>query len=283
MIIVDNKQVEICTFPNGETLIKSEQFWKKKGETSYIRFKFESNEDLINLMFVKKHLDEKGIKTKLSILYMPYSRMDRTEGHTVFTLKYICNFINTLNFEEVEVYEPHSDVTLALLDRVKGINMTSIIATEAMKFLDFDENNNDYLFYPDAGAEKRYSKQISYKNILTGIKERDFKTGNIKKLNIVGDIPNKPFRVLIVDDLCSRGGTFMMSAEKLKKLGASEIYLAVTHCENSIYSGDILKTDLINKIYTTTSVLENYDHDKIEIITNLAWYLKGEEEYEFSK
>lgn len=284
MIIIDNIKVEITTFPNGESLIKSEKFWKKSGETSYIRLKFETNEDLMNLMFIKKHLDEKGVKTKLSILYMPYSRMDRTEGHTVFTLKYICNFINCLNFNEVEVYEPHSDVTLALLDRAKGINMTAIITKEAMKFLDFNEENEDYLFYPDAGAEKRYSKQISYKNVLIGMKERDFKTGNINKLEVVGNVPNKPFRVLIVDDLCSKGGTFIMSAKRLKELGASEVSLAVTHCENSIYNGDVLTTDLIQRVFTTTSILNNdLEHKKITIISNLGWYLKGEEEYEFSK
>ena len=36
-------------------------------------------------------------------------------------------------------------------------------------------------------------------------------------------------RVLIVDDLCSRGGTFYHSAKKLKELGAKEIYLYISH------------------------------------------------------
>lgn len=283
MVIVDNKKVKFAKFPNNEVLIQSEQFWKKRGETSYIRLKFETNEDLINLMFVKKHLDEKGVKSELSILYMPYSRMDRTEGQTVFTLKYICKFINDLNFEKVEVYEPHSDVTLALLDRARGVNMTKILTVEAMKMLDFNQNNNDYLFYPDSGAEKRYSKQIKYKNILTGIKERDFSTGFIKKLDIVGEIPKEPFRVIIVDDLCSKGGTFMMSAKKLKELGATEVYLVVTHCEESIYEGDILKTNLIDRVYTTTSILNNTDNDKIVVVSNLAWHTDNEEVYEFSK
>lgn len=283
MIIVDNKKVKFTKFPNNEVLIKADQFWKKRDQTSYIRLKFETNEDLINLMFLKKHFDDKGVKCELTILYMPYSRMDRTEGQTVFTLKYICDFINDLNFKKVQVHEPHSDVTLALLDRAEGIDMTKILVGEVMKILDFDKNNEDYLFYPDAGAEKRYSKQIEYKNILTGIKERDFSTGFIKKLDVVGEMPKKPFRVIIVDDLCSKGGTFMMSAKKLKELGAKEIYLVVTHCEESIYKGDILKTNLIDRVYTTTSILNDTEDERIKIISNLAWNTDNEETYEFSK
>lgn len=283
MIIVDCKKVNITKFPNNEVLIKGDQFWKKSGQTSYIRFKFENNEDLINLMFIKKHLDEMGVKSILTILYMPYSRMDRTEGQTVFTLKYICKFINDLNFDKVEVHEPHSDVTLALLDRATAVNMTQILTTEAIRMLDFNEENDDYLFYPDSGAEKRYGKQIKWDKILTGSKERDFKTGWIKKLDVVGEVPKNPFRAIIVDDLCSKGGTFMMSAKKLRDLGATEVYLVVTHCENSIYDGDILKTDLIDKVFTTTSILDNIDNDKIKMIINSAWSSDYEEVYEFSK
>lgn len=86
----------------------------EKTEKNYyrktIKLKFENDEDITHLIFLKGHLDENKAKTKLIIGYMPYSRMDRTEGMRVFTLKYLCKIINSLNFESVEIYEPHSDV-----------------------------------------------------------------------------------------------------------------------------------------------------------------------------
>ena len=122
-----------------------------------------------------------------------------------------------------------------------------------------------FLVYPDAGAEKRYSKQINYNKILTASKERDFKTGRIKSLNISGNTEvNKGFTAVIVDDLCSKGGTFILTAEKLREIGAKDIYLVVTHLEDTIFDGEILKTDLIKKIYTTDSILSR-DSEKIEI------------------
>ena len=71
----------------------------------------------------------------------------------------------------------------------------------------------------------------------------------------------------IVDDICSKGGTFYHSALKLKEFGATNIYLYVTHCENSIYDGELLKNNgLIEKIYTTDSILTNTESPKIELV-----------------
>lgn len=253
MVSVNGTIVKVEKFPNKEVLIKDNQF--KYYNVNDVVFKFENNEDLITLMLVKKHLDEQGGKTKLTISYMPYSRMDRTEGQVVFTLKYISWFINSLNFNKVYILEPHSDVCIALLNKCEAVNMSADITRELMKKLNFKED--DYLFYPDAGAEKRYSKQIQYANILSANKERDFKTGFIKSMTITGDKPNKPFRVIIVDDLCSRGGTFHLAAQKLKEIGATEIYLVTTHCEDTVFEGELLTTDLITEIHTTNSILSD--------------------------
>ncbi|MBL4931955.1 hypothetical protein JK634_09070 [Clostridium sp. YIM B02565] len=54
-------------------------------------------------------------------------------------------------------------------------------------------------------------------------------------LEISGNIKNENFVAIILVDLCSKGGTFMLTEEKLKEMGAKEIYLAVTHCENTIF------------------------------------------------
>lgn len=264
MIKLDNKMVEVKKFPNGEVNIKTKDLnicWK---ERHTIKLFYENDSDLIHMMMLKKHIDEVGAFADIVITYMPYSRMDRTEGLNVFTLKFVAEFINNLKFEHVTVLEPHSEVTPALLNKCEIKNMSAILCNSVMREIEFD-NEKDYIFFPDAGAEKRYSKQIKVPNTLTGLKKRDFATGYINELNVVGDVKHDNFRVIIVDDLCSRGGTFMMSANKLKELGAKEIILVVTHCENTIHDGDILKTDIIDKVYTTDSIL-NKNHKKINIL-----------------
>ena len=262
MIYLNDVKIDITRFPNGESLIHSDNL-NINNKINTIKLKFENNEDITHLIFLEGHLDEYNAKSKLVIAYMPYSRMDRTEGMTVFTLKHFCKLINNLRFEEVVIYEPHSDVSTALLDRVKVINMSEELTNDVLEKINIDDELI-YLVYPDAGAAKRYSKQIKYDKILTANKERDFKTGHINKLDINGSIESEKFKAVIVDDLCSKGGTFILTAEKLKAIGATDIYLVVTHCEDTIFDGEILKSNLITRVFTTNSILSK-EHHKIEI------------------
>ena len=95
MIFINDRELKVKKFPNGESLINDEGYRiKKEGNT--VRIKFEGDEDITHLIFLKGYLDELRAKADLIIPYMPYSRMDRTEGVTLFTLKYLCKLINSL-------------------------------------------------------------------------------------------------------------------------------------------------------------------------------------------
>lgn len=233
------------------------------GEINFIDFFFESNEDLIHLMFLKKYIDELRLcKTIiLNITYMPYSRMDRKEINFAFTLQYVSDFINSLSFDEVQLHEAHSDVAPALLKNAYNIEEGEKLLESVANEILFDKEK-DFLFFPDAGAQKRYSKLTGY-NQLVGHKKRDFDTGEIKSLEVIGSL-TKGAKVIILDDLCSRGGTFIHSAKALKDLGAGEIYLAVTHCEDTIYDGEIPESDLITRVYTSNSIIHTRNHSKVE-------------------
>lgn len=265
MIRINGVEVPVTRFPNGESLIRIDDILENiLLNKCDVTFKFENNGDLIDLMFVAKELKNYHVRrTRLTILYMPYSRMDRTEGVNAFTLKYVSEFINSLGFDRVEVLEPHSDVTTALLDRVEVVKGTLALSNDTMLDLNFGVNKSDVIVYPDQGAAKRYGKEIEFDNVIIADKERDFKTGNIKNVILHGHIPDEPFRAIIVDDLCSRGGTFILTAKKLREMGAKEIFLVVTHCEDTIYDGEVLTTDLIDRVYTTNSILTKYDSNKI--------------------
>ncbi|WP_339207125.1 ribose-phosphate pyrophosphokinase [Paenibacillus sp. FSL K6-3182] len=263
MLRFNGVELGLKQFPNGETLINGDEILTHMAEFNTIVWKYENDGDLVKLMFIKSYLDDRRVKCTLTIYYLPYSRMDRVEGTSAFTLKYTAAFINNMNFESVTIIEPHSDVSLALIDRSIGKYPTIQLLEQVANEVGFD-SEKDYLFFPDAGAQKRYSKVQGYQQ-LVGYKARDFQTGQIKSLDVVGHTPREGFKAIIVDDLCSYGGTFMLSAEKLKVLGATHIYLLVGHCEHSIYKGKILETDLIDKVYTTDTILHQAEHDKIHV------------------
>lgn len=272
MIKLNGTFINFKQFPNGETHFDGSVVHDNRsffGQTDQILFKYQTDKDLIELLFLKRYLDDNDSKeVELILSYMPYSRMDRVEGFSVFTLKYISEFINSLNFSRVFIHEAHSDVTLALINRSMPLETTKELFKRATEKIEFDKEK-DYVFYPDAGAQKRYAKMGDY-NELVGHKKRNFETGRIESLNVIGNMaPGQ--KVIIVDDLSSYGGTFMLSAEKLKELGAGEIYLVVAHAEEAIFNGDIIDTQMIEKVYTTDSIITESHSSKVEVLMTVGW------------
>lgn len=257
MIKIRGKEIRFEEFPNGETRFSKESICTgdlMNLSICTIRLKYENDSDLIKLMFLKNYIDShiRLAKVNLIIHYMPYSRMDRSENESPFTLKYVANFINNLNFNEVFVIEPHSDVTTALLNRAKAMFINFDLIESVKEEVKFDDDK-DYLMFPDAGAAKRYEK-MKAKNVLTGHKHRDFETGKIERLDLVGDVSNAKGRTaIIVDDLSSYGGTFIKSSEALRKAGFKEVYLLVAHAEDNVLKGDLFNH--IDKLFTTNSII----------------------------
>lgn len=271
MIKVNGKVIDITKFPNMESLIKLDGI---HNGLNVVTLRFENESDFIHLYMIKKSIDHIGGTAKLYIPYLPYGRMDRVEeSNFVFTLKYSASLINSLNFVEIITLEVHSDVTLALFDRIKSINTSQFLFKAEFLIKEdcgFDFENRDYVVFPDTGAEKRYSKQIKVKNTLCAIKHRDFETGYIKSLDIIGDVPKEPFKAVIIDDLSSRGGTFILTANKLKEMGATEVYLVVAHCENTIYDGDALKNDLLEVVFENGIIKREHSLSEIRELINKA-------------
>ena len=57
-------------------------------------------------------------------------------------------------------------------------------------------------------------------------------------MNIIGSVKNKT--CIIVDDIIDSGGTIVNAVEALKKAGANDVYIFVTH--------GVLSGDAVNKI-----------------------------------
>ena len=257
MIKLNGAIIEQNQFPDGTLLMKADTDTR----LNIIEWKYESDSELFALYCLKRHIDEICLypQTQLVMHYIPHARQDRVKNDDdIFTLKYFSEIINSMGFEFIDVLDPHSSVSEALINDL-SIETPKIYIEEACK-----RCNPDILFYPDEGAMKRYSGMIK-KEYVFGIKKRDWTTGKIEGLDVVGCVNKiKDSKILIVDDICSRGGTFYHSAKKLKELGAKEIYLYVTHCEDTILEGDILTSDLVEKVYTTNSIFTK-KHEKIEV------------------
>ena len=277
MITLNGEPIEIGSFPDGTILMKQDLVG---GLGTYIEWRYENDREFLALIYLVKHLRSKGInRIALYMPYIPNARMDRVKNtDDVFTLKYFAEVLNSLDFHAVRVLDPHSSVSEALINNLwidtpkKYIDeVLTKLAPISYRYINYDSGpipKEEYsltMFYPDEGAMKRYSGMVNLPYAF-GIKKRNWETGKIEGLDVAGAVDKISGRdILIVDDICSRGGTFYHSAKKLKELGAKDIYLYVSHCENTVLEGDLLNGDLIKKIYTTDSIFTK-SHEKIEVL-----------------
>lgn len=253
MIKVGNVEIKQGQFPDGTLLMKFDpngDEFDPRGNM-LVEWYYENDAELFSLICVKRHLDRVYSYSDV-VLYMPYiphARMDRIKSDAdVFTLKYFCEVINSLDFKVVHVRDAHSNVSLALLNNVVDEGVENYIHKATIT------SKADALFFPDEGAMKRYSDK-SEKPYAFGMKKRDWETGKILGLDIINAENIKDKNVLIVDDICSRGGTFFHAAKALKAAGAKSVSLYVTHLESTVLLGEMASTDdLVDHIYTTKSI-----------------------------
>ena len=269
-ISLNSKIVPFATYPNGEAIVPLLDNALERGNV--VRLHWTSDSDLINLMFLRGMLagDREAI---LHIDYMPYSRMDRAQDGHCFSLQYVSEFINKLVFDQVVVCEPHSQVTLDLLEASRAV-YPSLQLLHRATTEQYWSHANDFVVFPDAGACKRYldleSPVIEDANYIVMNKIRDFSTGKINGLDIDHQVirrsrrPKLGGRAVIVDDLCSRGGTFIGAADLLRtELQFQKIDLAVTHLEEAANNRDLGKS--IDTIFATDTVWSHPSSHKVRI------------------
>lgn len=239
-------------FPDHSLLIKldPEKMFDNRGAIK-VEWLYEGDSELFTLICVKRHIDchFSSRDVVLDMPYIPHARMDRVKSdEDVFTLKYFAEIINSLHFSTVWVRDAHSNVSLALIDNVCDMGVRPYIR-QAIEL-----SGANAMFYPDEGAMKRYSDQSELPYAF-GMKKRDWQTGKILGLDIINPENIVGKDVLIVDDICSRGGTFYHSAKALKAAGAKSVSLYVTHCEETIILGELAASDgLVDHVYTTESI-----------------------------
>ena len=246
-------------FPDGQPHLKLDMesvHRTDRREPFRILTRIGSASDLLLLLFAKNTLDYLEFEhIELHIAYLMGARMDRVmQDGEPFSLKVIAAMLNDAAFKKVKIFDPHSEVATALIDRSYAIFNHEFVK-DAMQHFFSSHTVADYcLVSPDAGALKKIYKLAHYlkvENVVECFKERDLKTGALSGFKIsAAELGGKT--CFIVDDLCDGGGTFAGTAALLRSKGAVKIVLIVSH---GIFSKGI---DIpgIDFIYSTDSFRE---------------------------
>jgi len=272
-LTLDNQPVEIerGVFPDGAVWLKV--IGELPRFAQVMRVRVAAMRDMNDFMLLAQLVDAVRHVTDISVshlelAWLPWARQDRhmVNGDS-FALKVFANQLNTLNFNKVLLLDPHSDAAAAGLNNNGGIAQeTCLMKSENLR--QAISTGKLMLVAPDAGALKKIhnvAKASGARDYAILTKERDVATGNLTGFSLVsGNVAGKD--VLIVDDLCDAGGTFIGSAQVLRDAGARSVSLYVTH---GVFSKGVenLLNNGIDAIYTTTSFASSELRDpRVELI-----------------
>ena len=247
---------ETTIFPDGTSQIWKIAYPPSQEDDIKILWQFENEAELMHVVQLSRLAQEVSNQTDIGLIcpYLPYARQDKEiSNSTSFALD---NFKSILFYaagiKKIECYDAHSESDM--------ISSTYPTAFHASVFAEAD-----VICYPDAGAAGRYLNSETKLPIVHCQKVRDQLTGNIVGLELVTkdrffSLEGK--RILIVDDICDGGMTFIKVAELLKEYKPAAIDLAVSH---GLFSKgrQVLHDAGIRNIYTTNSLLRNPEGFKV--------------------
>ena len=260
---------EISRFPDGQQSIRILEhsyntFYSLKEQPTpvIIKSRLNSFQDLELIICANQALKEIGVKSvKLYIPYCIGGRSDRKfqEGGINYIKTVIAPILNSQNFDEVKIMDPHSDVLEACINNFVKTNNDNLMLMALKSILNEDNDvSNICLVSPDAGAYKKIfdvAKKFGIDKIITATKVRDIKTGKILHTEIPTLDQHNKLKYIIVDDICDGGRTFIELAKAIHgSRPTAEVYLVVTH---GIFSNGLYELSKeITKIYSTNSVKE---------------------------
>lgn len=231
--------VKVFTFSGGEVHVKIDMDAIKaayidttNSQKVEIHQDIRSSDDFMAVVMAKDALDEifrfHPVPIELFSLYVPYARQDRyCEKGEAFGVKAFSRLLNALGFSRVVIADPHSEVTPAVITNLDVIPQHEI----AFHMLGWKLRMENFeLVSPDGGALKKIFKLGTQMNLKVHCadKIRDTATGDIIRTDIsVQDFQGA--NLMIVDDICDGGRTFIELAKVLRERNAGKIELFVTH------------------------------------------------------
>lgn len=209
-----------------------------------IESKYPSSQDLMEIFLVYNALHH-GLSFEGSVTlflpYLPYSRQDRVcyRGEA-FSLSVLAQLIATWSRgkDKIVTWDVHSDVAERVFKQ-QGVNFISVSTEDLLKRFKQQGVNfgpETIVVAPDKGAKLRASlaaRAIGSREVYYVEKERNPDDGSITSIRfnpiVKGPSPFEGRHVLIVDDICDGGRTFIELAKEIRKGHPASITLYVTH------------------------------------------------------
>ena len=228
-----------------------------------------ANDNLMELLLCIDALRRSSAKNITAVIpYYGYARQDRkVVPRTSISAKVVANLITNAGASRVVTVDLHAGQIQGFFDMpVDNLFTTPLFARYIKKKL---KNKKLICVSPDVGGVQRTrGLATKIKADLAIIDKRRPKPGKSQVMNIIGNVKGKT--CIIVDDIIDSGGTIINAVDALKKNGATEVYVFITHAVLSGDAANKIKKSKIKKLVITDTI-DNYqkikNNNKIEVLS----------------
>jgi len=249
-------QVRQWNFPGGEVGVDINNLSQLDGmkvERVCVDARIQNSDDVMALLMATDALRREFplAKFMLDLPYIPYARQDRVcNAGEALSIKVFGSLINSMKYDFVQVVDPHSAVSLACIDNVSIRDQFDIFGYGVIN-TPFSKTT---IVAPDAGATKKceeFAKKVGAAGVITCSKTRNLADGKIIGMTVDGPEDMSNLNLLVLDDICDGGRTFIELALLLETRNPGSLELAVTH---GIFSKGVdVVLNHYDQIYTTDS------------------------------
>ena len=228
-----------------------------------------ANDNLMELLLVIDALKRSSAKNVTAVIpYFGYARQDRkVVPRTSISAKVVANLITNAGANRVVTVDLHAGQIQGFFDMpVDNLFTTPLFAKYIKRKF---KSKNLICVSPDIGGVQRTrGLATKIKADLAIIDKRRPKPGQSQVMNIIGNVKGKT--CIIVDDIIDSGGTIVNAVAALKKAGAVDVYVFITH---AVLSGDSvkkIKNSKIKKLIITDTIDNSQkikNNNKIEVLS----------------
>jgi len=228
-----------------------------------------ANDNLMELLLCIDALRRSSAKNITAVIpYYGYARQDRkVVPRTSISAKVVANLITNAGASRVVTVDLHAGQIQGFFDMpVDNLFTTPLFARYIKKKL---KNKKLICVSPDVGGVQRTrGLATKIKADLAIIDKRRPKPGKSQVMNIIGNVKGKT--CIIVDDIIDSGGTIVNAVDALKKSGATDVYVFITHAVLSGDAANKIRKSKIKKLVITDTIDNTQkikNNNKIEVLS----------------
>ena len=218
-----------------------------------------ASERLLRLLFLLNVLRDDGATRRVALVpYLAFARKERrTQPRDPVNTRYVAQLLEISGADQLIALDVHNSAAIDNAFRIPTDHLTAL-PMMAHHFASCDSGAKVTVVSPDIGGIKRV--QI-FRELLESRLGREVEQAFIEKRRaqgivstgmLVGEVIGR--EVVVLDDLCSTGGTLMRAANICRRAGAKSVHVAVTHMLSAVGLMALLRSEDISTIITTDSI-----------------------------